>query len=63
MRKELGQLVDLDDAVRATTIQRKQNSLVLFTADHAYFLLMRGEHMVENNEPQNGKDGLKLIGR
>lgn len=55
VRPSLQRLVDLDKSVAATTEARKQDTLVLFTADHSYDLHLKGEKLLENLKTANSK--------
>ena len=60
-KKDLERIVELDGAFRNVDEAHKSDTLTLFTADHGFFLLTRGEHLVENRKSANGRDVLKLI--
>jgi len=60
-QKDLARIVEIDKAVRETEVGHENDTLSLFTADHGFFLLMRGEHLSENHKSDSGADVLKLI--
>lgn len=60
-QKDLARIVEIDKAVKETEEGHEKDTLSIFTADHGFFLLMRGEHLSENRKTENGSDVLKLI--
>ena len=46
-RTSLQRLIDMDKAVAAVAEQRKNDTLILFTADHSYDLRIKGETLTE----------------
>jgi alkaline phosphatase len=57
-RTSLQRLVDLDKAVAATGEQLKNNTLILFTADHSYDLRIKGETLTETSR---ASDHTKIV--
>jgi alkaline phosphatase len=49
-RTSLQRLIDLDKAVAAAGEQLKNNTLILFTADHSYDLRIKGEALTETSK-------------
>ncbi len=60
-KKDLSRIVEIDNAVKETEQGHENDTLSIFTADHGFFLIMRGEHLVENKKTENGTDVLKLV--
>jgi alkaline phosphatase len=57
-RTSLRRLVDLDNAVAATGERLKDNTLILFTADHSYDLRIKGEALTETSK---ASDHAKIV--
>jgi alkaline phosphatase len=57
-RTSLQRLVDLDKAVAVSGEQLKNNTLILFTADHSYDLRIKGEALTETSK---ASDHAKII--
>jgi alkaline phosphatase len=49
-RTSLQRLIDLDKAVAATGERMKNDTLILFTADHSYDLRIKGEELTETSK-------------
>lgn len=49
-RTSLQRVVDLDKAIATTAEQLKNNTLILFTADHSYDLRIKGESLTETSK-------------
>jgi alkaline phosphatase len=57
-RTSLRRVVDLDNAVAATGERLKDNTLILFTADHSYDLRIKGEALTETSK---ASDHAKIV--
>ena len=55
-RTSLSRLVALDKAVAATAEPAKNNTLILFTADHSYDLRIKGENLTETSRASDYKN-------
>ncbi len=60
-RTSLQRLVDLDKAVATTGEQMKNNSLILFTADHSYDLRIKGEALTETSRDSDHKKIISIV--
>ncbi len=60
-RTSLQRLVDLDEAVASTAEKMKNNTLVLFTADHSYDLRIKGEKLQETSKASDPKNILEAV--
>ena len=49
-RTSLARVVELDKAVASTAAALKNNTLILFTADHSYDLRIKGENLTETSK-------------
>jgi alkaline phosphatase len=49
-RTSLARVVELDKAVASTAASLKNNTLILFTADHSYDLRIKGENLTETSK-------------
>ncbi len=54
-RTTLDRILNLDSAARAVGEPNRSNTMVLFTADHAYDLRIKGESLVETNKASDHK--------
>jgi alkaline phosphatase len=60
-RTSLQRLVDLDKAVATTGEKLKNNTLILFTADHSYDLRIKGEALTETARDSDHKKIISIV--
>jgi alkaline phosphatase len=60
-RTSLQRLVDLDKAVATAGEQLKNNTLILFTADHSYDLRIKGEALTETSRDSDHKKIVSIV--
>jgi alkaline phosphatase len=54
-RTSIQRVIDLDKAIAATSDGLKNNTLILFTADHSYDLRIKGENLTETSKASDYK--------
>jgi alkaline phosphatase len=60
-RTSLQRLVDLDKAVATAGEQLKNNTLILFTADHSYDLRIKGEALTETSRDSDHRKIISIV--
>jgi alkaline phosphatase len=60
-RTSLQRLVDLDKAVATAGEQLRNNTLILFTADHSYDLRIKGEALAETSRDSDHKKIVSIV--
>jgi alkaline phosphatase len=55
IKTSLQRMIDLDKAVAANADQLKENTLIIFTADHSYDLRIKGENLTETAKASDCK--------